>query len=164
MDWPLSSAEKRGLAFELYHREVTAAEVSLQAAERELRQLRHEQAKPLRWSLSSESESQEVVCRPQRQSPASPQAPQPQPTLTPRRRRWSRRSSQHDGAMTSRGSPEPPRPDRDCTRWAREMPETRARAISWDAAGSQRRERHVPLASLESFLGQDVPSNPFSFT
>ncbi|CAJ1420793.1 unnamed protein product [Effrenium voratum] len=70
----LRSAEKRGRAFELYQREVTAVEVSLQAVERELQKLRQRDvATPCRRSEVRQLE------------PHLPEAP----IVTPRRR-WSR--------------------------------------------------------------------------
>ncbi|OLQ04412.1 hypothetical protein AK812_SmicGene12496 [Symbiodinium microadriaticum] len=145
MDWPMSSAEKRFVAFALYQREVAATEASLQAAEREIRDLRRDQTAPGRWSISSGPETQAA---PWQEALARSQ-PAPGAPPTPRRRRWSRRSEEPVQMPITATAQK----CRSLHASERDSADTRVRAVSWDTGGSQRRERRVPLVSLEQFIG-----------
>lgn len=154
MDWPLSVAEKQSRAFDLYQREVVAVEASLQAAERELRKLKDDQGRSRSFKdigLSSgkaDSHRKYVAMKAEEEKPERKATfdHQEAKLWTPRRR-WSRGR----GCIT-------PDPKRSPVETSEHI-----RAVSSDRGQAPLRERRVPLVSLEQFLGQQVPSCPFSF-
>eukprot|EP00930_Biecheleria_cincta_P046390 TRINITY_DN31991_c0_g1_i1.p1 TRINITY_DN31991_c0_g1~~TRINITY_DN31991_c0_g1_i1.p1 ORF type:complete len:162 (-),score=21.19 TRINITY_DN31991_c0_g1_i1:55-540(-) len=156
-DWPLSNAEKRCRALNLYDREVKAAdqlleanEASLRAASREIDRLRAE---------SQKRQIDEVLC--------IKSCPTP-------RRRWSRGAKvsdenqavaqEHDTRRESFREPAYGRWRSASRGILSESSNVRhaqlQRAASCETGGA--RQRVVPLMSLEDFLKQDVPSFPFA--